>query len=81
MRLSAALALNPEWLRTGRGSSAFPIDPNSDESEALVIYRALPAALRQAWIESGHALVRSARPSVADPFPAVPKPKTNKRPA
>lgn len=81
MRLAAALAINPEYLRTGRGSTAFPIDPNADESEALGIYRALPASLRQAWIESGHALVRSVRPSVADPFPAVPKAAPRKRTA
>ena len=81
MRLAGALAINPEYLRTGRGSTAFPIDPNADESEALGIYRALPPNLRQAWIDSGHALVRSVRPSVADPYPTAPKSKTAKRTA
>lgn len=60
LQLAAALRMNPEFLRTGRGSMILPIDPNVEESEALGIFRALlNKSLRAAWLETGHSLVRS----------------------
>lgn len=64
MRLAAALQMNPEFLRTGKGNPAPGIDPNVDEAEVLSIFRQMKKhpGVQSAWVDAGHALLRAIQP-------------------
>jgi len=73
VRLAQALNVSPDWLSSGRGPMVRASGADPDESEALHIYRALPKAMREAWMASGRALLAQVGPSIANPYPAKAK--------
>lgn len=60
-KIARALGVDPEWLRTGKGSPTPHLEAATPEQEALAIYRALSQDAREGWMAAGRAMI-AARP-------------------
>ncbi len=61
-KLARALGVSAEWLRTGAGDPARHLEADTDELEALEIYRALSESDRVGWMAAGRAMIASRGP-------------------
>lgn len=58
-KLAKALNVDPDWLRTGKGSPTRRLTYAGDEAEAMAICDALTPDARKGWLASGCAMVRA----------------------
>ena len=56
-KLAKALNVDPDWLRTGKGDPTRRLAAETDEDEAVAIYRALTPGARIGWMAAGRAMI------------------------
>lgn len=66
--LSDALKASPRWLATGRGNHPYIGAITEEEAELMLLWRTLPAPVREHILTLAQQLAIQAPPSVASPF-------------